>query len=90
MKESKYTRWTKDGTYCYKTDSDCDNCRVFRFQGIRKDQGCFQPESNQSLIEAGIVPKGELNGLYQCFKKECDPDAEELGGSDTSDAVCPL
>lgn len=58
-------RWTEAGVECYRLGADCDKCQIFKILGRRKEgpNPCYQAQSNNLLIEKGIMPSRSVTGL---------------------------
>ncbi len=54
MDDRNYSRWSVTGAYCFKTNADCDHCRIFLLFGKHKNgedlQKCHQPAANENLL----------------------------------------
>lgn len=56
--------WTEAGAECHHSKAACGNCPIFLAYGLSKDDAenpCLQPQSNQWLLDRGIMPPPDLD-----------------------------
>lgn len=63
VSNDRRTYWTENGIGCYHSKAACGNCPIFLVYGLSKndpENQCLQPQSNQHLLDKGVMPPPDL------------------------------